>query len=202
MYSSAMAPSRHFATVTIRLPSSNSPTTHVQSPDPNLIGWDLICAGVPPVSLSDSRLRRLAAALGPAYVRVSGTWANAVYFHDSPGPAPSSGPAGFHGVLTRQQWAGVVEFAGAVDAELVTSFATSSGTPDEKGVVDLGSGWRLLACTKSADGQIAAAEFMNEPTYAAMGGAPEGYDAAAYGHDIAVFQRFLKQAASGTICPP
>jgi hypothetical protein len=44
----------------------------------------------PAVNLSDSRLRRLAPALGPAYVRVSGTWANAVYFHDSPGPTPSS----------------------------------------------------------------------------------------------------------------
>jgi hypothetical protein len=33
MYSSAMAPSRHFATVTIRLPLSSSPMTHVHSPE-------------------------------------------------------------------------------------------------------------------------------------------------------------------------
>ena len=42
MYSSAMAPSRHLATVTMRTPLSNSPTTHVHSPEPNLIGWDAI----------------------------------------------------------------------------------------------------------------------------------------------------------------
>jgi heparanase len=144
-------------------------------------------------------LRRLAAALGPAYVRVSGTWANAVYLHDSPGQAPSSGPAGFNGVLTGQQWANVVEFAGAVDAELVTSFATGSGTRDEKGMWTPDQARRFLACTESAGGKIAAAEFMNEPTYAAMGGAPKGYDAVAYGRDIAVFQRFLKQAAPSTI---
>ena len=48
MYSSAMAPSRHLATVTIRAPLANSPTTHVHSPDPNLIGWDVIWGGVPP----------------------------------------------------------------------------------------------------------------------------------------------------------
>jgi hypothetical protein len=153
----------------------------------------------PPVNLSDSRLRRLAAALGPAYVRVSGTWANTVYFHDSPGPAPASGPAGFNGVLTCQQWANVVEFAGAVDAELVTSFATGSGTRDENGAWTPDQARRFLACTESAGGKIAAAEFMNEPTYAAMGGAPKGYDAAAYGRDIAVFRRFLKQAAPSTI---
>src|SRR6202035_497545 len=35
------------------------------------------------IDLSNSRLRKLAAALGPAYLRVSGTWANSVYFQDS-----------------------------------------------------------------------------------------------------------------------
>jgi hypothetical protein len=30
-----------------------------------------------PIDLTNSRLRRLAAALAPAYIRVSGTWANA-----------------------------------------------------------------------------------------------------------------------------
>src|SRR4051794_807211 len=38
MYSSAMAPSRHFAMVAIRPPSWNSPTTQVHSPEPKLIG--------------------------------------------------------------------------------------------------------------------------------------------------------------------
>ena len=33
-----------------------------------------------PVNLANARLRKLAAALGPAYVRVSGTWANTTYF--------------------------------------------------------------------------------------------------------------------------
>ena len=36
---------------------------------------------------------------------------------------------------------------------------------------------------------------MNEPTLAAMGGAPAGYDAAAYGRDFKVFRAFAKQAA-------
>ena len=48
MYSSAIAPSLHRATVTMRPPPSNSPTTHVHSPDPNLIGCDVIWGGVPP----------------------------------------------------------------------------------------------------------------------------------------------------------
>src|SRR5690348_4700598 len=36
----------------------------------------------PPIDLTNPRLRKLAAALGPAYVRVSGTWANTVYFYN------------------------------------------------------------------------------------------------------------------------
>ena len=40
-----------------------------------------------PINLANPRLRRLAAALGPAYLRVSGTWANATYFDDTDGDA-------------------------------------------------------------------------------------------------------------------
>ena len=53
--------------------------------------------------------------------------------------------------------------------------------------------------TKSIGGRIAAAEFMNEPTYAAMGGAPKGYNAADYAHDVTVFGPWLKQNSPGTI---
>ena len=60
----------------------------------------------PPVDLSNSKLRRLAATLGPAYVRVSGTWANTMYFADAD-PVPSSPPSGFNGVLSRERWKAV-----------------------------------------------------------------------------------------------
>jgi heparanase len=148
-----------------------------------------------PVDLSKARLRTLAAALGPAYVRVSGTWANTTYFQNPDKPAPKTPPKGFNGVLTRQQWKGVVDFARAVDAKIVTSFATSPGTRNTAGVWTPDQARQFLAYTKSIGGSIAAAEFMNEPTFAAMGGAPKGYDAAAYGRDIAVFRPFIKETA-------
>lgn len=149
----------------------------------------------PPIDLSNPRLRKLAAALGSAYVRVSGTWANTVYFHDSDEPQPATPPEGFNGVLTRQQWKGVIDFVQAIDAKLVTSFATSSGTRDAAGDWTPDQARRLLDYTHTINGNIAAAEFMNEPTYAAMGGAPKGYDAIAYGRDIEVFRSFINQAA-------
>jgi len=45
-----------------------------------------------PIDLSNARLRTLAATLGPAYVRVSGTWANTTCFQDSDKPAPKTAP--------------------------------------------------------------------------------------------------------------
>jgi heparanase len=153
----------------------------------------------PPIDLSNARLRKLAAALGPAYVRVSGTWANTLYFHDSDEPAPEKPPTGFNAVLTRKQWKGVVDFARAVDAQIVTSFAFGAGTRDADGVWTPDQARRVLAYTKSAGGSIAAAEFVNEPTFAAIGGAPKGYDAAAFARDVAVFRRFFKEAAPNAV---
>jgi hypothetical protein len=151
----------------------------------------------PPADLANARLRALAAALGPAYVRVSGTWANSVYFHDADTAPPQAPPAGFQGVLTRAQWKGVVDFARAVDAKIVTSFAVSAGVRDAAGVWTPDQAGRLLAYTKAVGGVIAAAELFNEPTIPTAGGAPPGYNAAAYARDSAVFRAFAKEAAPG-----
>jgi hypothetical protein len=147
-----------------------------------------------PIDLTNTRLRKLAAALAPAYVRVSGTWANTTYLAESD-TAPKTPPTGFNGVLTRQQWKAVVDFANAVNAQIVTSFANSAGTRDAAGVWTAEQARRFVAYTDSVGGRIAAAEYMNEPTMAAMGGAPPGYDAAAYGRDFKLFRAFAKQAA-------
>ena len=98
-------------------------------------------------------------------------------------------------MLTRQQWKAFIDFANAVDAGIVTSFATSVGTRDAAGVWTPEQARRFVDYTMSVGGRIAAAEYMNEPTLAAMGGAPAGYDAAAYGRDFKVFRAFAKQAA-------
>src|SRR5438270_7613995 len=160
--------------------------------DPNLYQYR------PPINLTNPRLRKLAAALGPAYVRVSGTWANSVYFASSENP-PEKAPAGYSGVLTRKEWKGVIDFVHAVDGKLVTSFATSTGTRNAQGVWTPQEASAWIEYTKSIGGQNAPAEFMNEPTYAAMGGAPKDYNAADYARDIAVFKPWLKENSPGTV---
>jgi len=145
-----------------------------------------------PIDLTNDRLRKLAAALAPAYIRISGSWANATYFANSD-VAPSMPPRGFNGILTRQQWLGAIGFSQAVGAQIVTSFAVSPGTRDAAGVwrPDQASG--LLAYTASVGGRIAAAEFMNEPNVAAMGAAAASDDVAGYRRDFQFFRSLMKQ---------
>lgn len=86
----------------------------------NKKGIDALKWKIEPINLSQKKLRNLAAALGPTYVRVSGTWANAVYFQDNDEAKLASPPAGFKNILTRQQWKGVVDFCKAVDGKLIS----------------------------------------------------------------------------------
>ncbi len=146
----------------------------------------------PPIDLTNARLRELASALAPAYLRVSGTWANTTYFADSDN-VPSAPPTGFKAILTRQQWREVIDFAHAVNARIVTSFAVGAGNRDAAGIWTPDQARRLLDFTRAAGGSIAAAEFMNEPNLAAIGGLPAGYDPTAYGRDFRVFDVFVKQ---------
>lgn len=136
-----------------------------------------------PVDLRNRRLRTLARALGPAYMRVSGTWANSVYFRD---PDSSVQPAGYNDVLTRAQWAGVLDFANAVDAKIVTSFATSEGARGADGVWNPEQARRLVAYTRSLGGAIYAAELTNEPNAGK-------YPPASFARDQAAFREFLQK---------
>jgi heparanase 1 len=127
-----------------------------------------------PIDLNDQRLRMLTRALGPAYMRVSGSWANSIYFQDDDQPAKAP-PTGYQGVLTREQWAGVVAFAQAVDAKILTSFATSEGARRSDGSWDPQQARRLFAYTQSLGGRIDAVELMNEPNVSRTPYAPEVY---------------------------
>jgi heparanase 1 len=151
----------------------------------------------PPLNLSDARLRKLAAALGPAYLRVSGTWANSVFFQDNDSPASQEPPPGYRGILTRAQWRGVVEFAMAVDARLVTSFAISQGVRDARGVWTAVEARPLVDFTRSIGGSIAVAELFNEPNVPKFGAAPPKYDTAWFARDESAFRKFAAAEAPG-----
>lgn len=152
----------------------------------------------PPEDLADARLRALARQLGPAYVRVSGTWANSTYL-EAEGEHLDTPPAGYNQILTRDQWRGVVDFANAVDARLGVSFAVSPGARGADGAWRTDQAQRLLDLTREAGGAITFSEFINEPNAAAFGNLPRGYSVADYTRDFRIFHDWAARAAPDMI---
>jgi hypothetical protein len=146
----------------------------------------------PPIDLESERLRNLARALGPAYIRVSGTWANSTYF-DAEGTSGGVAPPGFQGVLTADQWSGVGDFADAVDAEVVTSFASNTGVRDANGVWLDDQARALMRYSVDNGIPLVAAEFYNEPSLNI--GVPAGYDVASFVRDFATFESAVEEEA-------
>ena len=157
-------------------------------------GFSALKHTIPPINLYDKKLRMLASALGPAYVRVSGTWANTTYFQDNDEPKLNTAPNGYENILTRKEWKGVIDFCNAADGKLITSFAISDGIRDSQGNWTPAQAGPLVRYTKSIGGRIEGAEMFNEPSHASYGGAPDGYDAADYANDFEAFKTFVDSA--------
>ncbi len=147
---------------------------------------------LPPINLTDKRLLNLAKALAPAYVRVSGSWTNTVYFQDNDRPQTKA-PAGFVNTLTRNQWKGVIDFVKATNSKLVTSFAVSTGARDSKGTWTPTEAQKIVNYTKSIGGKIAGAELFNEPTIPMAAGVDTNYNGQNFADDVAVFRGWAKK---------
>ena len=152
-----------------------------------------------PLDLTNPRLRELAGALAPAYMRVSGSWANSTYFHASDEPAPTEPPAGYAGILTLAQWQEVLNFSKSLDLDILLSFAISDGTRDVHGVWRPEQARALFDATAAAGGKIAAVEFMNETTMGRMQGLPADYSAEDYARDFQRFKTLVGEISPDTI---
>ena len=128
----------------------------------------------PPIDLKETRIRTLGKALGPVWVRVSGTWATSTYY-DFDGHTDGETPKGFKSVLTKKQWDNVLDYVKEIGGKLLVSVANCSGVHNEDGTLNLDQARILFEYSKEYGVPINAAEFMNEPNLLAMSGAPEGY---------------------------
>jgi heparanase 1 len=147
-----------------------------------------------PLNLQGNRrLRVMTKALGPAYMRVSGSWANNIWFQDDDQPMRDP-PKGYQGVLTRKQWAGVVEFGKHVDAKILTSFATNEAARRPDGTWDPEGARRLFAYTRSLGGKIDAVELSNEPNMR-----QPVYDAQFFARDIATLRDLIRRVSPETL---
>ena len=148
---------------------------------------------VDPIDLSEPRIRAAAAALGPAIIRFSGSWATRTYY-DFDGRTGGIVPDGFDFILTAGQWQGALDFARSVGAKILVSVANSSGVHEN------GTGpWQpdqaeLLWNYTAAQGMtIDYAEFMNEPNMLPGMKLPDGYGLKELSRDHDLFARWLKE---------
>ena len=129
----------------------------------------------PPIDTTNEKLIHLTRELGSAWVRVSGTWATKTYY-DFDGTTGGKAPEGYQSVLTREQWANILNFVKAVDGKLLVSASNCAGDHKNGGPLDLTQIKKLFALTDELGGKIDAFEFMNEPNMLQTSGAPLGYD--------------------------
>ena len=90
----------------------------------------------PPIDLYNKRLRALARELGPAWIRVSGSWATKTYY-DLDDMTNGKAPDGYASVLTKEQWIGVLDFVKAVGGRLLISVSNCVGDHPDGGPLDL-----------------------------------------------------------------
>lgn len=145
-----------------------------------------------PIDLYNPRLRKMAKALGTAWVRVSGTWANKTYY-DFDGHTGGVVPDGYQNLLTEAQWKGVLDFVKAIDGKLLVSVANCPGihTADEPWHPEQAK--LLFDYSKNYGVPVAAAEFTNEPNMPTMSGQPEGYTSEDFNRDHNLFVKFMKE---------
>ena len=147
----------------------------------------------PPIDLYNDKLRKLARALGPAWVRVSGTWATKTYY-DFDGTTNGKAPEGYLNVLTKEQWIGVLDFVKAIDAKLMVSVANCPGLHSAEEPWHPAEAEKLFALSQEYGVPITAAEFANEPNMMEETGFPKGYTPAHYRRDQDLFFKWLKNS--------
>lgn len=164
----------------------------IQSFSDNMTAMSELMQYYPPIDLYHPRLRRLAEALGPVWVRVSGSWATKTYY-DFDGVTGGKAPEGYQSVLTREQWTGVLDFVRAMGAKLLVSVSNCAGDHPHGGSLNLTQTKKLFSFSTDYGVPIDAVEFMNEPNMLEMSGAPKGYTAADYVRDQDIFNAYVRE---------
>ena len=146
----------------------------------------------PPIDTTNEKLISLAKELGSVWVRVSGTWATKTYY-DFDGTTGGKAPEGYQSVLTREQWANIVNFVKEIDGKLLVSASNCAGDHKDGAPLDLTQIKKLFALTDELGGRIDAFEFMNEPNMLQISGAPLGYTFEDYVRDQDIANAWVKE---------
>lgn len=153
----------------------------------------------PPINLYDERIRKLAREFGPAWVRVSGTWATKTYY-DFDGTTNGKVPDGYLNVLTKEQWIGVLDFVNAVGAKLLISLSNCPGLHSADTPWPPTEAEKIFSLSKEYGVPIAAVEFANEPNMMEQTGFAPGYTPADFRRDQDLCFAWVRKNYPDCIC--
>ncbi|MEE0510760.1 MAG: beta-glucuronidase [Peptococcaceae bacterium] len=153
----------------------------------------------PPINLYNEKLRKLTKELGPAWIRVSGTWATKTYY-DFDGTTNGKVPKGYLNVLTKEQWIGVLDFVKAVNAKLMISVANCLGLHRADEPWNPSEAEKIFSLSQKYGVPISAAEFANEPNIMEDTGFPKGYTPADYKRDQDLFFAWVRKNYPDCLC--
>jgi hypothetical protein len=150
---------------------------------------------VPPYDFSRARLRTLAGALSPAYLRLGGSASDQTFYDLS--DVPGTPPPPFALVLTREQFDAANQFAIDLGLEVVFTINAGPGPRDADGVWQPTNAEALLRYGVERGYPLAMLEFGNEPNLFAVRAGIANYRAVDYARDLAVFQTLRDRVAPG-----
>ena len=143
-----------------------------------------------PIDTTNPRLIKLAKALGPVWVRVSGTWATKTYYDfEDTGVVPE----GYQNRLTKQQWINLLDFVKVVGGKLIVSVANCEGLHSASEPWNPSQAELLFELSKEHGVPINAVEFTNEPNMMEGTGFPKGYTPADFRRDQDLFHKWIRE---------
>ena len=156
----------------------------------NLMQW------YDPIDTTNPRLIKLAKEFGPAWVRVSGTWATKTYY-DFEGTGVV--PEGYQNRMTRQQWVNIIDFVDAIGAKLLISVANCEGLHHADEPWNPSQAEKIFSLSKELGHPIDAVEFTNEPNMFVVTGFPAGYTVEHFIRDQDLFHAWVKENYPDTL---
>ena len=142
-----------------------------------------------PIDTTNPRLIKLAKDLGPAWMRVSGTWATKTYY-DFEGTGVT--PEGYQNRMTRDQWINIIRFADAIGAKILISVANCEGLHHADEPWNPSQAEKIFALSTELGHPIDAVEFTNEPNMMEITGFPAGYQPAHFRRDQDLFHKWVR----------
>ena len=146
-----------------------------------------------PIDTTNPRLIKLAKAIGPVWIRVSGTWATKTYYDFEDKYSAGTSPEGYQNVLKKHQWINLLNFVKAVGGRLKISVANCEGLHSADEPWNPSQAALIFELSKSHGVPIEAVEFTNEPNMMEMTGFPKGYTPAHFRRDQDLFHKWVRE---------